>query len=159
MKPTGMVVNTAGLTDRQRLFVSAFIESGSISDASDKAGYADASGGYQALKSEIVQRALHDYRERLIKTEGATLGYKTMLELARPGNPGGVRFSAAKYLMDAAGHGAKVEDGGKEKPLHEMTEAQLQAFVEKMRQLEAADRPVITVIPDGSAGNPGTTSA
>jgi hypothetical protein len=153
-----MDVSVAGMTDRQAAFVKSFIETGCVSTSAQVAGYADASGGFNALRSQTVQAALYDYRERLIKTEGATQAYRTLIELMKPGNPGGVRFSAAKYLMDAAGHGAQPDAGGKEKPLHEMTEAQLQAFVEKMRTIEAPDRPVITVIPDGSTGDPGATS-
>lgn len=142
-------LSTAGLTDKQAHFLQAYIQHGDIQRASTSAGYSTPQTGYAVLRTPSVQKALNDMRSRLIETEGATIAYQTLLDLMKPTNPGSVRFSAAKYLMDAAGHGAKP-DSAREKSLQDMSADELAATIAKLDQALAdrADvaKPVTQVI-------------
>lgn len=141
--------STAGLTDKQAAFVAAYIQNPDASAAALSAGYSHREAGYQVLRAPAVQKALSDARARLIETEGATLAYLTLVDLMKPGQPGNVRLGAAKYLMDAAGHGAKP-DTAREKSLQEMSADELAATIAKLDQALAdrsdAARPVGLVI-------------
>jgi hypothetical protein len=147
-------LSTAGLTDKQAQFLQAYIQHGDVQRASITAGYSTPQTGYGVLRTPNVQKALHDMRSRLIATEGATLAYQTLLDLLKPTNPGNVRLGAAKYLMDAAGHGAKP-DSAREKSLQDMTADELAATIAKLDQALAdrADgaKPVPMVIDQGQS--------
>jgi phage terminase small subunit len=151
-------VTLTGLTDKQSAFVRHFVGTGSIAKSATAAGYGSEQAGYSAMRSAAVQRAIADHRARLIETEGATLAYRTLVELMDNRQPPMVRLGAAKAMMSAAGIATAPADKQVEKPLNEMTEAELKAFIERMDKI-AAGEPIatITVIPDDSAPNPGTT--
>lgn len=124
-------ISKADLTEKQLAFVQAYAEGCSAGEAALKSGYATREVGYQVVRSPAVQKALHEWRENMIQTEGANLAIRTMIALMQPGNAGGVRFQAAKYMLDAAGHG--VKDGeGQTKDLHEMTADELEAAIAKL---------------------------
>lgn len=151
----------AGLTERQRAFVEAYIQIGDITEAAEIAGYSGAAGGYQAMSSSTVQRALHEYRQRRIAIEGATLGLNTMIELCKGEKiPAATRYAAAKYLMGLAGHVEKAAGDGEDTPLHEMTPDQLRAFIARAKADVAAggEPPVIKVI-EGDNAQPGHNPA
>ena len=61
------------------------------------------------------------------------MAYNTLVDLMKPGNPGNVRLGAAKYLMDAAGHGAKPESA-KEKSLQDMSADELAETIARLDQ-------------------------
>jgi len=126
-------ISKAGLTQQQAAFVAAYLANPNASEAAKVAGYAFPQNGYQALKSPAVQKAIRDARSRLIETEGATMAYNTLVDLMKPGNPGNVRLGAAKYLMDAAGHGAKPESA-KEKSLQDMSADELAETIARLDQ-------------------------
>lgn len=129
-----LALDLSGLTEKQAAFVTAYVLAGetSASQAALAAGYKNGHTGYDVLTSPAVQRVLHDYRERLIKTEGAQLAYAAMIRILKPGGaPPSVQVQAAKYMLDAAGHGAK-DDPHRSKDLHEMTADELQEAIEKM---------------------------
>lgn len=127
----------AGLTEQQAKFVSAYLKNPSASEAALLAGYSHREAGYAVLRTPTVQKALADARARLIETEGATIAYNTLIDLMKPGNQGSVRLGAAKYLMDAAGHGAKPA-GAQEKSLQDMTADELAATIAKLDEAMAA---------------------
>ncbi|API60547.1 hypothetical protein BSL82_15690 [Tardibacter chloracetimidivorans] len=124
-------ISKADLTEKQLAFVQAYAEGCSPGEAALKSGYATREVGYQVVRSPAVQKALHEWRENMINTEGANLAIRTMIALMQPGNPGGVRFQAAKYMLDAAGHGPK-DESGHAKELHEMTADELEAAISKL---------------------------
>lgn len=140
---------TPEMTDKQARFVEAYIRTGSVIEAGRIAGYAHDSGSYGAIRSSTIQNALHAYRVRTIKGEGATIGMKCMLRLAGAESeaPAAVQFQAAKWLLEAAGHGASADDDGEAKPLAEMTEQELERVIGKMQeQIEkGGELPVIRV--------------
>lgn len=140
-------VSTVGLTDKQAAFCQALVRGASISDAALAAGYSHSETGYAVLDSSAVQAALHDYRDRTLKTEGAILAMQTMMDLCSDKTPAGVRFSAAKWIMEVAGHvAAQPGAGGDETPEHQMTLDQLRRRAATIRQQidrQEADMPVI----------------
>jgi phage terminase small subunit len=137
------------LTERQALFVEHFITSGSISAASKAAGYASETVGYRAIESAKVQRAIADYRNRVLNTEGATLAYQTLLDCMKPGNPGAVRVSAAKVVWQATGMLERGADRA-DKSLQDMTPDeladQIRKFDQALSQVADGARPITTVI-------------
>lgn len=126
-------ISKAGLTQQQAAFVAAYLAEPNARKAATTAGYAFPENGYAVLRSQTVQKAIADARSRLIETEGATMAYNTLVDLMKPGNPGNVRLGAAKYLMDAAGHGAKPESA-KEKSLQDMSADELAETIARLDQ-------------------------
>ena len=126
---------------------------GNKTKAARLAEYADPEeSGWRLMQNPAIVRAVHEARERLIQGECASLALTTMQELMKPGNPGGVRFQAAKYFLDAAGHGAKGEEG-REKSLSEMSAEELASAISKLddayAKLADGAKPVPTVIENG----------
>jgi hypothetical protein len=105
--------------------------------------------GFQALKTQKVQRAIADHRDRLLNSEGATIAYQTLLDCMKPGNPGAVRVSAAKVVWQAVGMLDKNEARG-EKSLQEMSPdelaAQIAKFDQALSQVADGAKPVPKVI-------------
>lgn len=140
-------IKTGDLTERQAKFAQALIRGATIPEAALGAGYSHGESGYQALDSSAVQAALSDYRDRVLKTEGANLGMTTMMDLCDGKVAAGVRYQAAKWLLEHAGHvAAQLGAGGDDPPLHQMTPDQLRKRADSIRQALGqmeADMPVI----------------
>lgn len=145
---------TSDMTEKQAAFVSALLQGHSIPAAGEIAGYAHASGAYQAVRSGTVQAALREWRQKVVNTTGATLGLNTMIELCGNDQPAGVRFQAAKFLMLAGGAGK--DEGEGEGEIGDMSEAQLEELVHRLEANKRAggEPPVIRVRrpAGGSAG-------
>lgn len=147
---------TSDMTDKQAAFVSALLQGHSIPKAGEIAGYSHPSGAYQAVSSRTVQDALRRFRQRAINTEGASLGYRTMIELCADDQPASVRFQAAKFLMVAGGAGKADEDD--DNAIGEMSEQELERLVQKLEEnaRRGGELPVIRArpepngMPDGS---------
>jgi hypothetical protein len=145
----GLEVRIEGLTEQQESFVRNFIQTGNASASALAAGYSHAVSGYAALQSPKVQRAIADYRERILNSEGATIAYQTLLDCMKPNNPGAVRVSAAKVVWQAVGMLDKNEARGA-KSLQEMSPdelaEQIKRFDEALNQVAGAAKPVPKVI-------------
>jgi phage terminase small subunit len=141
------------LSPRQGTFVAAYLQSGSISQAAEAAGYASEHGGRAALASVRVQAALKEARAAILTSEAANEALVTMRELLKPGIPPAVRFGASKWILELAGHTKDADDDGSSKPMHEMTEAELHRFMAKARRVMegGGEPPLITVVPDSGA--------
>lgn len=147
-----------GLTPQQRTFVAEFVSgNGDKTRAARIAGYADPGREvFRLLSNPNVLKAVHDARARLLDGDLATVALSTMRDLMDKKNPGNVRFQAAKYILDAAGHGAK-SDEGRERPLNEMSADELSAFITKLDEAHSkiADNalPARKVIENGQGTN------
>lgn len=144
---------TDDLDERTSVFVEQYTQTGDAAQSALKAGYSHGNYGWRLLRSNRVQRALHDYRERLIKTEGATQAYQTLKELMKPGNSGTVRLGAAKVVMDMAGHTSKGGGGDGDKPMSEMTPDELRDLIAKLDKTIEGD---FTVVQPDNAQESGT---
>lgn len=140
------------LTEQQERFVTAYLTDPNVSKAAKIAGYAHINGGYAAMKTAAVQKAIADQRSRLIESEGATVAYNTLMDCMRPGNPGSVRVAAAKLVWQAAGilekHGAAGD-----KPLQEMTADELRSVIDAcdgaMAKVADQAKPIKPAVIDG----------
>lgn len=112
-------------------------------------GYEDAQKIGRATRSEPVQAELLARRSAKLRTTLAAKALQTIENLLESEKtPAATRFSAAKWVLEQAGHGDH-QDGGKDKPLHEMSEAELVAFMDRAQKVIDAggDAPVIKVAP------------
>lgn len=147
-------ITSDSLEEKERAFCQALMTGMSIGDASVQAGYSHRTSGYEVLRRPRVEKALREFRQRVINSEGATLALKTMIELLGPKTPAGTRYNAAKTILALAGHRVDGPDNKGEKDLHEMDEVQLRAFIARAQKTieEGAEPPVIKLV-DHSAHN------
>ena len=143
------------LTDKQIALVEGVLKGTDLVAVATSAGYAASSEFYRDLGSQTVQRTIADRLTRSIASEGASMAYITMIELTKAGVTPSVRFQAAKWLLDAAGHGVTADkDASKaDKQIHEMTNDELEAFLARTESIIEAggSAPIITVKPDSGA--------
>lgn len=136
------------LTDKQATFVALVAEGHLLGRAAEIAGFDFPRQAASRLHSlPHIQRAIYEHRQSLLATEHGSQAIKTMVELMQPGMPVTVRFTAAKWIAEAAGHGAvhMVANPLKSKHPSEMNEAELyenmlamRAVVEQMRAAGSA---------------------
>jgi len=137
------------LTEQQEKFVQAYVANGgNASEAGKLAGH---SNGGQLLLNHNVREAIELKRDMEIKTGGATKAWEVMQSLLTdPTAPAQVRFQAARWTLEASGHGlsaiaAALQLGrGNKKDQHEMTVSELQEVVERGRKQLESMRQVIS---------------
>lgn len=117
----------------QAKLVDLYINRPVVADIWKDAGYTHPQSAYVALRAPAVQKAISEYRSRVLATEGATLAYHTLVDCMKPGNPGAVRVAAAKTVWQAAGMMEKGAIAG-EKPLQDMSADELMATIAKLDQ-------------------------
>lgn len=125
------------LTPQQAAFVHEYVSNGGNgSDAARKAGYSEISAGkyaHELTRKKHVQEAIHLEQRRVLNGPLASLALtvlKGVLEDAK--TAAGVRVDASKAVLDRGGHSpVKAADAPKsgERPLDEMTIAELEAFI------------------------------
>lgn len=133
----GTITGVSGLTEKQALFVRKFIElGGALSKAAEAAGYADPpSSAHYLMRQPHILAAIRAEREREIQTKGATTAWATMLDLmTNPKYTGAVKFQAAKWTLEAAGHGLDAHRAAlglphADKPLSEMSLEEIETFI------------------------------
>jgi len=127
------------LNKQQEAFVAGYVANGGNADAAARAaGYADASG---LLDNHKIREAVELKRDVEIKTGGATKAWEVMQSLLTdPAAPAQVRFQAARWTLEASGHGlsaiAAAIHLGKQgkKDQHEMSVSDLIDIVERGRK-------------------------
>lgn len=113
-----------------------------------KLGYASKASLTRAVGSDPVQAALKMRRAARIKASLAQKAMQTVEDLLKDGTPAATRFAAAKWVLEQAGHTNEAGEG-KDKPLAEMSEAELLAFMAKMEKIvaEGGNAPLLKVTP------------
>ena len=130
-------IGPEGLTNKQALFVKALVagrKQGEAAVAAGYVGYPD-SNASRLVRLPHIQRAIQRETERRLLVEGIPSALEFMVNA--PGNvklPGAVRFQAAKWVMEAAGHGLAAQRAalglpGDDKPLDEMSPGELEQFL------------------------------
>lgn len=141
-----------GLTDLQNRMVAATCDGLPPGLAALKAGYSLEEAGWQTLRLPSVIVAIHLEIQRRIVTEGAPLGLRVLVELAKDDTvPGAVRRACARDLMAMAGHVApKASEQGDKgaKPLHEMSSDELRAVVDRLESELAARSTQVDAVPN-----------
>lgn len=139
------------LNEQQERFVEAYVANGGNAvEAAKKANYADESTG-SIMANHKIREAIELKRDTEIKTGGATKAWEVMQSLLTdPAAPAQVRFQAARWTLEASGHGlsaiaAAIQLGkGNRKDQHEMTVSELQEVVERGRKQLESMRQVIS---------------
>ena len=138
------------LNPQQQAFVEAYVANGgNCLQAAKAAGYADS--GHHLLMNHKVREAIELKRDVDIKTAGATQAWQVMQSLLTdPAAPAQVRFQAARWTLEASGHGlsavaAAIQLGKQgKKDQHEMSLSELEAVVEQGRKQLESMRQVVT---------------
>jgi hypothetical protein len=128
------------LSEQQLMFVEAYVGNGGNAKAAAEAVGYDGSNGAALLKNHKVREAIEIYRDTEIKTKGATKAWAVMNRLLDdPATPAQVQFQAARWTLEASGHGLSavaaalaVGNRGK-KDLQDMSVSELQDIADKAR--------------------------
>lgn len=136
---TGRFIQTGrqNLTEMQTQFVRVYVRNGgNAKEAQAEAGYSpDPARRWELMNNPAVREAIRVEQSKAV-AEGASVAWGVMRELMTdPVAPAPVRFQAAKWTLEASGHGLaaaalmlKAGDG-QEKPLSEMSVAELEEHV------------------------------
>jgi hypothetical protein len=135
-----------GLTFMQMKFAELYATNGGNgSQAARDAGYAESNCKQEAhglLKKHKIREAIELHRDTSIKTAGASKAWAVIdAMMTDPSAPAQVRFQAAKWTLEASGHGlsaiaASLHLGMKKsnKSLSEMSISELEEFINRGRQ-------------------------
>ena len=127
-----MMPELRGLTAQARTMVLEYLLTGDREVAEQAAGYGNAAAAATAWRGKRVQEAIKALARAEIRGPAVIMAIRTMTELmeVKPGRSDAVRLTAAKWVLESAGHGAKADsDGLGDKPLAEMTEDELSRFI------------------------------
>lgn len=145
-------------------FVMEYAKSGVLETAVTAAGISQPTARKWLSNPDLV-RAIHSCREWLFRTEGASTGYRVLMEIAgSEAAPAHVRVSASKTLLALGGHSEALAAqatvaGQGSKPLHDMTPEELERLISgAAATLSSLRRPVLDVPgePDPPADPPDT---
>lgn len=135
------------LNERQSAFVEAILKGRAPGDAAADAGYSTIpTAVYQLLRSPTVLGAIHAGVQRKLQHEAAIS--LTVLTQIRDDvtAPARVRADIGVKILAMAGHAPRTErEGQHDKPLSQMTQAEMIAFIDRNQaQVEAAERELAT---------------
>ena len=147
------------VTPMQAIFVRELVATGRQGKAAEAAGYSypDQAGHY-LVRQPHIQRAIQRETERRLLAEGVPAALQFMITAPVDKKlPGAVRFQAAKWVMENAGHGLAAQRAalglsGDDKPLDQMSVGELEAFLSAGQSAIAAIKARDGII-DGSARN------
>lgn len=159
---------THGLTEKQAEFVRLYAGGMEQTKAARLAGYAQpTTDGYRLLQTQSVVAAINREAEHQLTTEGVRKATAFMIRAVDdPKLSGAVRISAAKWVLENAGHGLAAQRAAlglpvSDKPLSEMSLAELDTFLhagitalehvkaQEQRTIEGSAR---NIEPDGVGG-------
>ena len=133
------------LTEQELLFVEAYVSNGGDAKAAGKtAGYTDPpAAGKELLANAQIRETIELARDTDIKTAGASKAWRIMQRLMESEEvPAQTRFQAAKWTLEASGHGlsavaASLQLGLKKsgkKDLSELSVSELEDFIRRGRE-------------------------
>src|SRR4051812_19318204 len=122
------------LTAQQQKFVDHLVSTGCTpTEAARVAGYEHPTQeSYRLIRKPHVNLAIRELRERVISSDLANVATATLRAVMLDEEaPASARVSAARTAYEAAGHLGKNAGAGegRDKPLSEMSEAELVAFI------------------------------
>ena len=150
----GVIANideAPNLTPQQEQFVEIYAKNGGNALAAAKAaGFADSTN---LMLNHKIRQAIELKRDIEIKTTGATKAWEVMQSLLTdPAAPAQVRFQAARWTLEASGHGlsaiAAAFQMGKasKKEMHEMSVSELEEMVNRSRELLTSMKQVVNEV-------------
>jgi len=135
---------SAQLTDQELRFAEAYLANGGEGKAAAEAAGYDKPGpqANQLLADPRIRAMIEVRRDMEIKTAGATKAWAVIQELMTdPSSPAQVKFQAAKWTLEASGHGLSavaaslqlgLRNSGKQ--LHQLSLTELEEFVTSGRK-------------------------
>ena len=152
---TGRIVPTMNLTEMQAKFVEAYVENGGNgTQAAITAGYSPDCARVQAqqnLERPKIRLAVEQLRDNKIKTDGATRAWQTMYSmLIDPAAPAQARFQAARWVLEASGHGLSAVAAGLQLGLQrskrELSQMSVQELEDLIRNGQASFESIKTTV-------------
>ena len=152
---TGRIVPTMNLTEMQAKFVEAYVENGGNgTQAAITAGYSQDCARVQAqqnLERPKIRLAVEQLRDQKIKTDGATRAWQTMYNMLNdPSAPAQARFQAARWVLEASGHGLSAVAAGLQLGLQrskkDLSNMSIHELEELIRQGQATFESVKTTV-------------
>ena len=152
---TGRIVATMTLTEMQAKFVEAYVENGGNgTQAAITAGYSQDCARVQAqqnLERPKIRLAVEQLRDQKIKTDGATRAWQTMYNMLNdPSAPAQARFQAARWVLEASGHGLSAVAAGLQLGLQrskkDLSQMSIHELEELIRQGQATFESVKTTV-------------
>jgi phage terminase small subunit len=152
----GVIANidqAPALSEQQEQFVAEYVRNGGNATAACvKAGY-EPKTSTELMKNHKVRQAIELKRDLDIKMNGATKAWEVMQGLLTdPAAPAQVRFQAARWTLEASGHGLSaiaaaihMKKGGT-KDLHEMSVTDLQEMVDRYREQLTSMKQVVNEV-------------
>lgn len=136
-----------GLNDQQALYCELYIKLvGNGAEAARQAGYkGEHDAHYRLSRNPLVAQRIRELQTKMINGELAVKALATLEQIMMgAAYPPAARVSAAKTVMEMAGHGIQAQGlrlrhgiGDEAKSLEEMSQVELEAFI--MRQRAAMD--------------------
>lgn len=133
------------MTAQEHEFIAAMVRSGDPLYSAEQAGYAQpASAASKALRRPEIVAAIHAQARARVQGEGAAVAARVLIEIANDDTaPKAPRVAAARTLAEMTQLGG-AGAGGLDKPLSEMTRAELvEARQRAVAYLAELDAPVI----------------
>jgi len=124
------------LSDKQASFVRYLVLDGcSPTEAARRANYAQPKQrAWELLQRNTVQAAIRAERTRVIGSDLANVAVKTLRDIMTDDKaPAAARVSAARTSLEMAGHLGPTGKEMDDKPIAEMSQAELQELVDKAR--------------------------
>ncbi len=140
------------LSDQELAFVQAYVANGG--DARSASSGLELPAPGELLAKPQVREAIELKRDLEIKTAGATRAWSVIEQLMTdPSAPAQVRLQAAKWTLEASGHGlsavaASLQLGLKRtgKPLAEMSVTELEEFIARGRSTFDSMRSTVKTV-------------
>lgn len=127
------------LTDQQENFVRHVCDVGNLQVAARMAGYSESmvDAAYRLIRHNGIAAAIRLEITRRLNGEALPVAYKVLLDIAKDTTaPAAVRRACARDLIDRAGvvppKAADSAGNGADKPMSDMTTAELRALVDRL---------------------------
>lgn len=117
------------LTAKQEVFRNGIMRGLSNVEAARQAGYAAPSvAAFQLMRTPHMQESIQGARQARINGDLGRAALSTMEDLLSSEAPANVRYSAAKWILEAGGHGAGAAQGEDigAKPLDQLDAGELE---------------------------------
>lgn len=122
------------LTEQERKFVFAYAQNGDAESSKRLAGYEDPTSGHYLLRRPHIASALRAEVTRLLATEGAQIGFKSLKRIAKDTKaPAAAQVAAAKALLQGAGLLDAPQQDKESKSINDMSREELRAYIESKR--------------------------
>jgi len=137
--PRGRFTGGADLTDQQIAFIELVANGRPHPAAAVAAGYSDSRAGWRLLRNPAVVAALKERQAALLSGDLSGVALSTLRAVMTDETaPAAARVSAAKWTLEAAGHGLAAALGSArlgldiaDKPLSALSLSELEAMAEQ----------------------------